>query len=93
MGGPTTIFQKMTLRRRRQTEFQQTRDKLLFGSLGAASPVRKIDPNTGAVVALIDPGIGAILSAVRTSTKLAQTIICRRENVSVLQPTEYQNMG
>jgi hypothetical protein len=81
MGGPTTIFQNMMLRRRRQTghlkkrkqtsaEFQQTRDKLLFGSLGAASPVRKIDPNTGAVIALIDPGTGAILSTVRTSTKL-----------------------
>jgi hypothetical protein len=29
-----------------------------FGSLGAASPVKRIDPKTGKVVAVIDPGTG-----------------------------------
>jgi hypothetical protein len=28
---------------------------MLFGSLGGASPVRKIDPKTGDVIAVIDP--------------------------------------
>jgi hypothetical protein len=37
---------------------QQTRDQFLFGSLGAASPVRRIDPRTGNVVAVIDPETG-----------------------------------
>ena len=34
-------------------EIRQTRDRFLFGSLGAASPVRRIDPKTGAVVEVI----------------------------------------
>jgi hypothetical protein len=65
MGRPCAIFQKTTLRRARKAgrlkktrmqkaaEFRQTRDKLLFGSLGAASPVRRIDPKTGEVVEII----------------------------------------
>jgi hypothetical protein len=40
------------------TEFQQARDKAFYGSLGGASPVRRIDPNTGKVVAVIDPQTG-----------------------------------
>lgn len=33
-------------------------DKLLFGSLGGASPVKKIDPRTGAIIEIIDPETG-----------------------------------
>jgi hypothetical protein len=70
MGGPTTIFQKTGLCRKHQAghwnknyklyaaEIRQTRDKLLFGSLGAASPVRRIDPRTGNVIAVIDAETG-----------------------------------
>jgi hypothetical protein len=36
-------------------EYVRAREKLLFGSIGPASPVRRIDPRTGAVVELIDP--------------------------------------
>jgi len=50
-------------------DYQQARDKALFGSLGGASPVRKIDPNTGAVVALIDPETHAALPMVNASSK------------------------
>ena len=48
-------------------DYQQARDKALFGSLGGASPVRRIDPNTGAVVALIDPETRATLPTVNAS--------------------------
>jgi hypothetical protein len=40
------------------TEYQQARDKAFYGSLGGASPVRRIDPNTGKVFAVIDPQTG-----------------------------------
>ena len=40
-------------------ERQRAADKYLFGSLGGASPVKKIDPHTGAVVEIIDPETGA----------------------------------
>jgi hypothetical protein len=78
MAGPTDLFNKGTLRKRRQmktpskqaaTEYQQARDKAFYGSLGGASPVRRIDPNTGKVVALIDPETGAALPMVNASTR------------------------
>ena len=68
MGGPTKLFKKKTPPKRRQkktsaeqaaTEYRQARDKAIYGSLGGASPVKRIDPNTGKVVAVIDPGSGA----------------------------------
>jgi len=36
-------------------ENRQVSDRLFYGSLGPASPVRKIDPKTGLVVAVIKP--------------------------------------
>ena len=35
-------------------ENRQMRDRRLYGSLGPASPVRRIDPKTGAVVEVIE---------------------------------------
>jgi hypothetical protein len=35
--------------------YQRALEKTLFGSLGPASPVRKVDPATGKVVAIIKP--------------------------------------
>ena len=35
-------------------ENQRIRDRLFYGSLGPASPVRRIDPKTGAVVEVIE---------------------------------------
>ena len=63
MGGTTKLFKKKTRPKRRQmktseqaaTEYRQARDKAIYGSLGGASPVRRIDPNTGKIVAVIDP--------------------------------------
>jgi len=40
-------------------ERRQGTDKHLFGSLGGASPVKKIDARSGAVVEIIDPETGA----------------------------------
>jgi hypothetical protein len=45
-------------RRQAAAEYEKARDKLLYGSLGGASPVRRIDPKTGDVVAVIDPKNG-----------------------------------
>ena len=67
MGQTTKLFKKKTRPKRRQktsaeqlaTEYRQARDKAFYGSLGGASPVRRIDPNTGKVVAVIDPETGA----------------------------------
>jgi hypothetical protein len=72
MNGPTNIFKTKSRRRkehpvenlkayRRQTaaNYEKARDKLLYGSLGGASPVKRIDPKTGDVVAVIDPKSGA----------------------------------
>jgi hypothetical protein len=73
MAGPTDLFNKSTPRKRRQmktpskqaaTEYQQARDKAFYGSLGGASPVRRIDPRTGKVIAVIDPKTGAMLPMV-----------------------------
>jgi hypothetical protein len=69
MPGPTDLFKKNTSLKKRRgtrrtgykkmaTEYQQARDKAYYGSLGGASPVRRIDPNTGKVVAVIDPQTG-----------------------------------
>ena len=64
MGGTTKLFKKKTRPKRRQmktsaeqaaTEYRQARDKAIYGSLGGASPVRRIDPNTGKIIAVIDP--------------------------------------
>ena len=35
-------------------EIRQARERRLYGSLGPASPVRRIDPKTGSVVEVID---------------------------------------
>ena len=59
----------MTLRKRRGAGLPKKRkkrfgfndperDKILYGSLGAASPVRRIDPKTGLVIAVIDSETG-----------------------------------
>jgi branched-subunit amino acid aminotransferase/4-amino-4-deoxychorismate lyase len=63
MPGPTDIFKTKSLRLRRrmtvkprdvtEAEYLRAREKLLFGSLGAASPVKRIDPRTGEVVEII----------------------------------------
>jgi hypothetical protein len=36
-------------------EYKQALERLLLGSSGAASPVRKIDPATGAVIEILNP--------------------------------------
>jgi hypothetical protein len=36
-------------------EYEHAMEKTKYGSLGPASPVRKIDPATGKVVAIIKP--------------------------------------
>ena len=76
---PTKLFSKTpnkqrqpALKKRRaeiRDEYQRARDNLLFGSLGAASPVRQIDPVTGDVIALIDPEARAVLPPVSVSPK------------------------
>jgi hypothetical protein len=78
---PTKIFKKMPraqrLAARRKTAYMQkaaaaeyrARDTFVFGSLRPASPVRRIDPVTGEVVAVIDPSTGAIPPPVNTLTK------------------------
>jgi hypothetical protein len=67
---PTKLFKKTPKKRRRppikktaaaNAEYQRARERLLFGTLGAASPVRRIDPITGEVIAVIDSGTGAAL--------------------------------
>ena len=35
-------------------EIRQRRERLLYGSLGPASPVRRIDPKTGSVIEVIE---------------------------------------
>jgi hypothetical protein len=76
---PTKIFKKTPNKQRRpalkkrraeiRAEYQRAREELLFGSLGAASPVRQIDPVTGDVIALIDPETRAVLLPVSASPK------------------------
>ena len=36
-------------------EIKRSRDRMLYGSLGPASPVRRMDPKTGSVVEVIEP--------------------------------------
>ena len=65
---PTTIFKKKPRRIKRprsaaytqqaNADYERAREKQLFGSLGGASPVKKIDPHTGAIVKVIDPETG-----------------------------------
>jgi hypothetical protein len=70
MSSPTKIFQKKSRQKRKgrqipqqqaEIEYALARERILFGTLGAASPVKKIDPDTGEVVALIDPNTGSTL--------------------------------
>jgi hypothetical protein len=69
MTRPTNIFNKSRRRkedraansraykRQAASEYKKALDKFLYGSLGGASPVRRIDPKTGDVVAVIDPPV------------------------------------
>jgi hypothetical protein len=62
---PTILFNKTRRQKRRtgikayrqqsRAEYQQAEERLLLGSSGAASPVRKIDPATGAVIEALNP--------------------------------------
>ena len=45
---------RQLLYRQRLEEVKQRQDRYLFGSLGPASPVRRIDPKTGSVIELIE---------------------------------------
>jgi hypothetical protein len=70
MARPTNIFKRTGQRkehpvvkrkaykRHAAAEYKKALENRLFGSLGGASPVRKIDPKTGKVVAVIDPETG-----------------------------------
>jgi hypothetical protein len=63
---PTNIFNK-SRRKNRKTgnykaykeqaaaEYKQALERLLLGSSGAASPVKKIDPTTGAIIEMLNP--------------------------------------
>jgi hypothetical protein len=63
---PTNIFNN-SRRKKRKTgnynaykqqaaaEYKQALERLLLGSSGAASPVKKIDPTTGAVIEILNP--------------------------------------
>ena len=42
-------------KRQAAAEYKQAPERLLLGSSGAASPVRKIDPGTGAVIEILNP--------------------------------------
>jgi hypothetical protein len=44
------------------SEYKRAAEKQRFGSLGGASPVKKIDPQTGAVVEILDPETGVPLA-------------------------------
>ena len=65
MGAHTKLFRRAAAGRRRDSkrvyqkqstdEIRRIRDRLLYGSLGPASPVRRIDPKTGSVVEVIEP--------------------------------------
>ena len=59
MGAPTKMFSKTTRKERtiRQAVYKELakkiqvdRDQMLYGSLGPASPVRRMDPKTGSVI-------------------------------------------
>jgi hypothetical protein len=67
MPGPTNLFRTRSHRNRRrptvkprsltEAEYLRARERLLFGSLGPASPAKRIDPRTGAVVEVIGPAV------------------------------------
>jgi hypothetical protein len=71
MERPTNIFKRTRQRKEHPVvnskaykrlataEYKKALEIRLFGSLGGASLVRKIDPKTGNVVAVIDPNSGA----------------------------------
>src|SRR5262245_51301300 len=71
--GPTDPFNRnRSLKKRRETkrkspydkmviEYKRARERAFYGSLGGASPVRRIDPKTGKVVEVLDPETGAVL--------------------------------
>jgi hypothetical protein len=77
MSGPTDLFKNTSRKKRPRrtgykkmaTEYQQARDKAFYGSLGGASPMRRIDPNTGKVVAVIDPDTGLPMRPGKTPSK------------------------
>jgi hypothetical protein len=48
-------LRKVAYKQRAAAEYVQALERQMFGSLGAASPVRRIDPTTGQIVAVIDP--------------------------------------
>lgn len=63
MTRPTKMFSKIacketTIRRAVYKELaeenQRRRDRLFYGSLGPASPVKRIDPKTGSVIEVIE---------------------------------------
>jgi hypothetical protein len=72
MPAPTNLFRTRSPRTKRraagkprslsEAEYLRARERLLFGSLGPASPAKRIDPRTGAVVAVIDPVATVVLS-------------------------------
>ena len=59
---PSLLYKKKRIRKKRKpgarveanAAFKRANERL-FGSQGAASPVRKIDPVTGEVIAIIKP--------------------------------------
>jgi len=63
MTPPTKMFSTTARKRHRirqpvyqaqsAEEVRQIRERLLYGSLGPASPVRRIDPKTGSVVEVV----------------------------------------
>jgi hypothetical protein len=64
MARPTNIFNKSRQQKRKTgnynayqqqaaAEYKQALERLLLGSSGAASSVRKIDPTTGAVIEIL----------------------------------------
>jgi hypothetical protein len=63
---PTNIFNNSRRKKRKignynadkqqaAAEYKQALERLLLGSSGAASPVKKIDPTTGAVIEILNP--------------------------------------
>ena len=74
MPAPTRVFRNSSSRKRRAgksgslekmvTEYQQVR---FYGSLGGASPVKRIDPKTGEVVEVLDPDNRAVLPKAKGS--------------------------
>ena len=62
MASPTKLYRRRGGRRRARRrsykdsveEIKRNRDRLLYGSLGPASPVRRIDPKTGSVIEVIE---------------------------------------